>query len=215
MAVENELVDSMARIERANLHTLVHCQLRLAFPLPTPIRPAHPVTCFPELTPIAPRTGGPAEMPVLMDGNLRQVKCYRCKLRGHKAQACPKKKVKECRLCGDTTHKKATCPYRRPPKVQVLVEEEVQVDVGDQGQLSLIDRINLLDCPSWTPQVCSKCGQQNPGHVEVECVQYEYCHWCRTSGSYRFRQRHACIAWNEDEGMEDDNHEHDDWYDNE
>jgi hypothetical protein len=215
MAVKNELIDSMARIEQANLHTLVHCQLRLAFPLPTPIRPTRIHTHSPEITPLAPRTGGPAEMPVLMDGNPCQVRCYCCKLRGHKAQACPKKKVKECRLCGDTTHKKATCPYRRPPKVEVLVSEEVRVDVGDRGELSLLDRINLLDRPSWTPQVCSKCGQQNPGHVEVECAQYKYCHWCCTSGSYGFRQRHACIAWNEGEEVEDDNHEHDDWYDNE
>jgi hypothetical protein len=112
MAVENELVDSMARIERANLHTLVHCQLRLAFPLPTPIRPTRIHTRSPKITPLAPRTGGPAEMPVLMDGNPCQVRCYHCKLQGHKAQACPKKKVKECHLCGNTTHKKATCPYR-------------------------------------------------------------------------------------------------------
>jgi hypothetical protein len=215
MAVENELVDSMARIKRANLHTLVHCQLRLAFPLPTYIRPASIVTHSPELTPIIPRTGGPAEMPVLMDGNLCQVRCYHCKLRGHKAQVCPKRKVKECRLCGDTTHKKATCLYHRPPKVEVLVEEETQVDIGDRGQLSLIDRINLLDHPSWTLQVCSKCREQNPGHIEVECVQYEYCHWCRTSGSYGFRQRHACSSWDKVEGAEDDNCEHDVWYDNE
>jgi hypothetical protein len=215
MAVENELVDSMARIKRANLHTLIHCQLRLAFPLPTYICPASIVTHSPELTPIIPRTGGPAEMPVLMDGNLGQVRCYRCKLRGHKAQVCPKRKVKECRLCSDTTHKKATCPYHRPPKVEVLVEEETQVDVGDRGQLSLIDRINLLDHPSWTPQVCSKCREQNPGHIEVECVQYKYCHWCRTSGSYGFRRRHACSSWDEVEGAEDDNREHDVWYDNE
>jgi hypothetical protein len=215
MAVENELVDSMARIERANLHTLVHCQLRLAFPLPTPIRPVRIVTHSPELTPMVSHTRGPTEMPVLMDSNPRQVRCYRCKLQGHKAQVCPKKKVKECRLCSDTTHKKATCPYCQPPKVEVLVEEETRVDVGDRGQLSLLDRINLLDRPSWTPQVCTKCRQQNPGHEEVECVQYEYCHWCRTSGSYGFRQRHACGSWDKEEGTEDDNREHDVWYNNE
>jgi hypothetical protein len=215
LAVENELVDSMARIEHTNLHTLVHCQLRLAFPLPTPIHPIRPITHSPKLTPIVPCTKGPAEMPVLMDGNLCQVKCYRCKLWGHKAQECPKKKVKECRLCGNTTHKKARCPYRRPLKVEVTVESEKRVNIGDVGQMSLLDRINLLDHPSWTPQVCSKCGQKNPGHIEVECPQYEYCHWCKTSGSYGFRQRHACGMW-EDEVMSnaDDNIKHDMWYNN-
>jgi hypothetical protein len=211
LAMENKLVDSMARIERANLHTLVHCQLRLAFPLPIPVRPRTP-----ECTPIAPRTRGPAEMPVLMDGNPHQIKCYCCKLRGHKAQECPKKKRKECRLCRDVTHRKAGCPYRRPPKVEVLVEEEVHVKTGDLGTMTLLDRINLLDRPMWTPAVCSKCGQQNPGHIEVECSQYEYCHWCRHSGSYGFLKRCTCGTYtgNDDEDMSyGDDRDNDLWYD--
>jgi hypothetical protein len=106
LAVENKLVDSMVWIEHANLHTLVHCQLQLAFPLPTTFQPRSP-----EPTPLAPHTRGPAEMLVLMDGNPHQIRCYRCKLRGHKAQMCPKKKAKECKLCRDTTHKKNGCPY--------------------------------------------------------------------------------------------------------
>jgi hypothetical protein len=210
LAVENELVDSMARIEHANLHTLVHCQLRLAFPMPLPVRP-----CTPERTPIAPRTRGPAEMLVLMDRNPRQIRCYRCKLWGHKAQECPKKKHKECRLCGDTTHKQAGCPYHRPPKVEVTVEEEVRVEVEDLGQMTLLDRIALLDRPMWTPAVCSKCRQQNPRHVEVECSQYEYCHWCKHSGSFGFLKRHACGTFNgDDDNMEyGDDRDIDLWYD--
>jgi hypothetical protein len=119
LTVKNELIDSMARIECANLHTLIHCQLRLSFPLPLPVRPHTP-----ETAPLAPRPRGLAEMPVLMDGNPRQVKCYRCKLRGHKVQECPRKKRKECNLCGDTAHRKSGCPYRQPPKVEVMVHEE-------------------------------------------------------------------------------------------
>jgi hypothetical protein len=211
LAVENELIDLMVRIERANLHTLVHCQLRLAFPLPTVICP-----CTPESTPLAPRTRGLVEMPVLMDGNLHQIRCYRCKLRGHKAQVCPKKKVKECKLCGDTTRKKNGCPYHRPSKVKVQVEEEVCVEVGDVGQMSLLDRINLLDRPTWTPTVCSKCRQQNPGHIEVECSQYEYCHWCKHSGSYSFLKRHTCGTYTGDNNKDmsyGDDRDNDLWYD--
>ena len=43
-----------------------------------------------------------------------------------------------------------------------------------------------------TPPVCAKCGEQQPGHGEMECLQYEYCRWCRQSGSYGFIGRHRC-----------------------
>ena len=127
-----------------------------------------------------------------MDGHPRQVKCFHCRKRGHKAQECPWKKEKSCTICGNRKHKKAGCPYRRPPKVEVEVEVEVRKEVKELGKMTLLDRIALLDHPHWTPSVCAKCGEQQPGHGEMECPQYEYCGWCRQSGSYGFIRRHRC-----------------------
>ena len=179
---EQELTSSMVRIERANLYDLIQDQLKRSFHAP-----AHTT---PELTPLIPRTHGPVELPVLMDGHPRQIKCFRCRKRGHKAQEC--RRQKGCTLCGDRKHKKAGCPYRRPPKVEVEVEVEVRKEVEELGKMTLLDRIALLDRPHWTPPVCAKCGEQQPGHGEMECPRYEYCGWCKQHGSYGFIGRHRC-----------------------
>ena len=190
---EQELTSSMVRIERANLYDLIQDQLKRSFHAP-----AHTT---PGLTPLIPRTRGPVEMPILMDGHPRQIKCFRCKKKGHKAQECRRK---SCTLCGDKKHKKASCLYRRPPKVEVEVEVEVRKDVEELGKMTLLDRIALLDRPHWTPPVCAKCGEQQPGHTEVECPRYEYCGWCRQSGSYGFIGRHKCQVMDEGNPLEMD-----------
>ena len=179
---EQELTSSMVRIERANLYDLIQDQLKRSFHAPAHVTP--------ELTPLIPRTRGPVELPVLMDGHPRQIKCFRCRKRGHKAQECRRQKT--CTICGDRKHKKAGCPYRRPPKVEVEVEVEVHKEIEELGKMTLLDRIALLDRPHWTPPVCAKCGEQQPGHGEMECPRYEYCGWCKQSGSYGFIGRHRC-----------------------
>ena len=63
-------------------------------------------------------------------------------------------------LCGDRKHKKAGCPYHKPVKVEVEVQEETQVEIEDVGKMTLLDRIALLDHPQWTPPVCPKCSEQ-------------------------------------------------------
>ena len=66
LIVQRDMADSMNRIERAGLYDTLQCQLhRLFDPLVIP-------NCHysPEPVPLAPRTRGPAEMPVLMEGNL-------------------------------------------------------------------------------------------------------------------------------------------------
>ena len=191
---EQDLTSSMVRIERANLYNLIQDQLKQSFPTP--------VHTSPEPSPLIPRIHGPVEMPILMDGHPRQVKCFRCRKRGHKAQECPQKKGRTCTICGDRKHKKAGCPYRRPPKVEVEVEVEVRKEVEELGKMTLLDRIALLDRPHWTPPVCAKCGKQQPGHGEMECPQYEYCGWCKQSGSYGFIGRHRCQVMDDGNPLE-------------
>ena len=193
---EQELTSSMVRIERANLYNLIQDQLRRSFPAP--------IHTSPEPSPLIPRTHGPVEMPILMDGHPRQVKCFRCRKKGHKAQECPRKKGRSCTICGDRKHKKAGCPYRKPTKVEVEVEVEVRKEVEELGKMTLLDRIALLDRPQWTPPVCAKCGKQQPGHEEMECPQYEYCGWCRQSGSYGFIGRHRCQVMDDGNPLEMD-----------
>ena len=65
---EQELTSSMVRIERANLYDLIQDQLKRSFHAPTHTTP--------EPMPLIPRTRGPVELPILMDGHPRQVKCF-------------------------------------------------------------------------------------------------------------------------------------------
>ena len=66
LVVQRDLEDSKRRIERAGLYDTLQCQLHRLFD--PPIIPDHHYS--PEPVPLAPRTRGPAEMPVLMEGNL-------------------------------------------------------------------------------------------------------------------------------------------------
>ena len=200
LIVQRDLVDSMNRIERAGLYDTLQIQMRRMFSAPT-IPDRH---YSPEPTPLVPRRGGPVEMPVLMDEGRRKVQCFNCKKHGHVRKDCTKPKRRGCKTCGDQGHRKGTCPYRKRGKVEVFVEKEVTQQIAEaSGQLSLLERIALLDRPEWTPPQCPKCNKRDPGHSELGCPEYEYCGWCRTSGSYGFFARHKCTAGYEDELMSD------------
>ena len=79
------------------------------------------------------------------------------------------------------------------------MEVEVSKEVKELGTMTLLDHIALLDCLHWTPPVYAKCGEQQPGHGEMECPQYEYCGWCRQHGSCGFINRHKCQILEEGE----------------
>ena len=68
-------------------------------------------------------------------------------------QECPRKKDRSCTICGDRKHKKAGCPYHKPPKVEVEVDVEVHKEVEELGKMTLLNRIALLDRLQWTPPV--------------------------------------------------------------
>ena len=84
LIVQRDMTDSMNWIERAGLYDTLQCQLRRLFE--PPVIPNRHYS--PEPTPLPPRAGGPAEMPVLMESNSHRVRCFCCKKRGHKAQDC-------------------------------------------------------------------------------------------------------------------------------
>ena len=200
LVVQRNLVDSMNCIERAGLYNTLQIQIQHMFT--PPIIPDHHYS--PEPVPLTPRTRGPVEMPVLMEGNLHRVRCFRCKNQGHKAQDCTQKKHHACTICNNHGHHKAACPFRKRGKVEVFVEQETKREVEDLGKMTLLERIALLDRPEWTPPMCVKCSKSDPGHTELECPEYEHCGWCRSSGSFGFRARHKCMAGYEQEEVMND-----------
>ena len=137
-------------------------------------------------------------MPVLMGEGHRKVQCFNCKKHGHVRKDCTKPKRQGCKTCSNQGHCKGTCPYRKRGKVEVSITQEI---AESSGQLSLLERIAFLDCPEWTPPQCPKCSKRDLGHSKLGCPEYEYCGWCRTSGSYGFIARHKCTAGYEDETM--------------
>ena len=199
LVVQCNLVDSMNRIERAGLYDTLQMQMWHMFN--PPIIPDRHYS--PKPIPLAPRTGGPIKMPVLMDEGRCRVQCFNCKKRGHVRKDCTKPKRRGCKTCGEQGHHRGTCPYQRWGKVKVFVEQEVHKKIKEPTQMSLLDWIALLNHPEWTPPHCPKCSRSDPGHTELECPEYEYCGWCWTSGSYSFIARHKCTAGYEDKHMDD------------
>ena len=77
LVVQRDMVDSMNRIKKAGLYDTLQMQLRRLFD--PPVIPDHHYS--PEPVPLAPRTKGPTEMLVLMEGNSDRVRCFHCKRR--------------------------------------------------------------------------------------------------------------------------------------
>ena len=199
LIVQHDLVDSMNRIKRAGLYDTLQMQMQHMFNPPV-IPDQH---YSPEPIPLAPQARGPVKMPVLMGEGHHRVQCFNCKKHRHIRKHCPKPKWCGCTTCGEQGHHKGTCPYKRWSKVEVFMEMEVKENTEELGQLSLLDRIVLLDGPDWTPPHCPKCSRRDPGHTELECPEYEYCGWCQISGSCSLIARHKCTAGYEDKHTSD------------
>ena len=205
VVVEHDLEQVMRRLERADAYRELESQFRLTFPLPT--QPRHyqsPLTEPPVASPMPPRPRGPVEMPILAGEEpkgRRRSRCYRCKSREHKVSQCPARRRNEkCVNCGDTEHRKSKCPFRplrQSPEPQVIspFAEAVQ-----RPEMTLMERIAMMDKEEWTPPVCGICGKQDPQHTELECSMYEHCTRCGSYGAYGFVRRHVCRPpKNEDE----------------
>ena len=176
--VEKALKESMRRLEQAGAYEeLNHC-----------IRSATSSSLSPHATPFIPRRNGPVEMPILAgeeDPTQRQVVSRSPKSR----------RSKKCSKCGSRKHKSRQCS---------LGLAHITSTLGQQ-KMTLAERLALMDKPDWAPALCKRCFRHNPGHMELDCPQYEQCQRCYCHGSRGFVRRHACgVQAEEDEDMDFD-----------
>jgi hypothetical protein len=196
VVIDRALDGCMRRLEMSNAHRELEDRFQRSFPFPT--RPRH----SPECTPIAPRRGGPTEMPILHEQEKRQLKCYRCKKEDHVVSQCPMKRMqKSCKKCGKAGHRTRKCP-RKMPEVEVTVSTvesgEIRSD-QEPNKMTLLERVALLDHQEWYPDSCRRCGVVDPKHNDLECPLYEHCSRCGGNGAYGYVNQHVCYAGKNDD----------------
>ena len=135
-------------------------------------------------------------MPVLQDIDpdcCCITRCYRCKVVGHMVSQCPKKRRnKKCTICGGT-HKPTKCPVRARTASPDAVTQ-VFGKVVEHEEMSLLERIALLDPIKCSPSHYTKCGHQKPKHLEMEYLMYKQCIRCYQWGPKGFVRCHSCSA---------------------
>jgi hypothetical protein len=196
VVIDRALEGCMKRLEMANAHRELEDRFQRSFPFPT--RPRH----SPERTPIAPRRGGPTEMPILHEQEKRQLKCYRCKKEDHVVSQCPMKRTqKSCKKCGKAGHRGRKCP-RKTPEVEATASTvesgEIRSD-QDPNKMTLLERVALLDRQEWYPDSCRRCGVIDPKHNDLECPLYEHCSRCGGNRAYGYVNHHVCYARKNDD----------------
>jgi hypothetical protein len=195
VVIDRALDGCMRRLEMSNAHRELEDRFQRSFPFPT--RPRH----SPERTPIAPRRGGPTEMPILHEQEKRQRKCYRCKKEDHVVAQCPMKRTqKPCKKCREEGHRTKECPKRKPVEVTASTVEsgEIRSD-QDPNKMTLLERVALLDRQEWYPDSCKRCGVIDPKHNDLECPLYEHCSRCGGNGAYGYVNHHVCYARKNDD----------------
>ena len=187
VTVEGQLNLCKKRSEISDAYKELDRQYHLVNPVP--IHPRHAPVRSPlieaprvvrAVVPLPSQARGAVEMPILHDTDpncCHITRCYRCKVVGHVVSQCPKKRRNQkCTIWGGT-HKLAKCPV----KVCTTSPEAVAQVYGEVGQceeMSLLERISLLNHIKYSPLHCAKCGHQNLEHLEMECPMYEQCIMC-------------------------------------
>ena len=64
--------------------------------------------------------------------------------------------------------------------------------VQEIPKMTLLEHIEPMDRPEWTPKACLLCAKINPGHNRLGCPHYEKCWSCGGSGAKGFIQKHMC-----------------------
>ena len=220
VTVKGQLNLCKKRLEISNAYEELDHQYRLVNLVP--IHPRHgpvwsPLAQAPRVVraviPLSSCTRGPVEMPILHDADPHRchTRCFRCRKVGHVVSQCPmKKKNWKCTICGGT-HKPAKCPA----KAHTASPEEVAQVFGDVVQhkeMSLLERILLLDHIEYSPLHCAKCGHQNLEHLEMECPMYEQCIKSYCWGPRDFVSHHSCQAASDVSWGANADYYEEDWY---
>ena len=71
---------------------------------------------------------------------------------------------------------------------------QVYGKVVQHEEMSLLERISLLNHIEYSPLHCTKCGCQNLEHLEMECPMYKQCMKCYCWGPRDFVSHHLCCA---------------------
>ena len=95
--------------------------------------------------------------------------------------------------------KVAKCPVVTNTTSSEVVTSGASKD-ADGERMTLLECIALLNCIEYSPTHCTKCGHQNPEHLEMECPMYEQCIGCYQWGLRDFIRCHLCstvsdISW--------------------
>jgi hypothetical protein len=195
LRVEDQLTQSRNCIEKANLYQELQDQFLVLYPHPTPPHhtPACNVTQSPERTPLVPHTRGPNEMPTLAEGS-HCCRCYRCSSFNHLVSKCTSSRHNcKCKTCSSIDHRSKHCSKRVISKGEDVVEEPLAfAQAVEIQEMSLLDRILLLERSDWYLTLCAKCGRANPKHTELECPLYEMCPRCHGNGAYGYVRWHVC-----------------------
>jgi hypothetical protein len=220
LKVEEQLDQSRQRLEKANIYQELQDQFSMLYPCP--IRPHHTSVCVtthvtqsPERTPLAPRARGPVEMPQLAEGS-RHHKCYRCGSYDHLISKChANHQLTKCKVCGSIDHKAKYCNKRVIGKGEDAKEEPSPfAQALETQEMSLLDRISLLEWSDWYPTSCAKCSRADPKHTELECPLHKMCPRCRGNGAYGYVRRHVCYpVTSDDDGWDNYKYDNDADYD--
>ena len=205
LTVEGEVRRSQQRIQRANAYEEIWNKCLAIFP-PSYVNPASP----PEPRPLPPRPRGPVEMPILMGEEPRtesKKRCRNCRSTGHPTHKCHAKRPYKCGKCGKYGHGRRTCKIQLAPLAEGVpepspIEEQVarrthplptlMRQAQDLPKMTLLERMELMDRPEWTPKACPLCAKVDPGHNRLGCPRYEKCWSCGSSGAKGFVNKHLC-----------------------
>ena len=126
-----------------------------------------------DTSPFIPRACRPLEMPKLHDNHRVPPPrlCWKCDAPGHITRDCPlKTKNRRCKHCSSDLHWSNHCLFK------------------------CLDILKALEQEPLLPKWCGKCFRHNPGHKQLQCPSFKYCHTCGQQDPFLFLCTHRCTV---------------------